>query len=102
MRVLGTVYGLTIRSRNWGTDIGTGLKSIVGGELRPFTKMLYDGRNQAVDRMVGECMGRGGNAVIAQRFDSSGTGWAQLCAYGTAVVIQPIQEAAPTNTALET
>src|SRR5579871_1104539 len=69
-RVLGTVYGLTVRTRNWGADIGAWMKSSVGGELKYFTTMLYRSRDQAVERMVGECMGKGGNAIIAMRFDT--------------------------------
>jgi uncharacterized protein YbjQ (UPF0145 family) len=91
--VLGTVYGLTVRSRNWGADIGAFLKSSVGGELKYLTSMLYSARNSAVERMVGECQGRGGNAIIAMRFDQGEIKiWAQVCAYGTAVVVEPIEE----------
>jgi len=93
VRVLGTVYGLTVRSRNWGADIATFLKSAGGGELQYFTTMLYSARNQAVERLVGECMGRGGNAIIALRFDASEiTGFSQVCAYGTACVVEKIEE----------
>jgi uncharacterized protein YbjQ (UPF0145 family) len=92
VKVLGAVYGLTVRTRNWGADIASFLKSAGGGELKYFTTMLYSARNSAVDRMVGECLGRGGNAVIALRFDTSelGTGFAQVCAYGTACLVEPI------------
>jgi uncharacterized protein YbjQ (UPF0145 family) len=67
VRVLGTVYGLSVRSRNWGADLASVVKSIGGGELGYLTNLLYTGRNQAVERMVGEAMGRDGNAVIAMR-----------------------------------
>jgi uncharacterized protein YbjQ (UPF0145 family) len=90
-RVLGTVYGLTCRTRNWGADIGAWLKSSVGGELKYFTTMLYRSRDQAVERMVGECMGKGGNAIIAMRFDTGDIKLStQVCAYGTAVVVEKI------------
>lgn len=69
VKVLGTVYGITVRSRNWGADIGAFLRSSVGGELRYLSNLMYTSRNSAVERMVGECMQRGGNAVIAMRFD---------------------------------
>ncbi|OCK84341.1 DUF74 domain protein [Lepidopterella palustris CBS 459.81] len=93
VRVLGTVYGLSVRSRNWGADIASVLKSAVGGELKYLTNMLYTGRNHAVERMVGECIGRGGNAIIALRFDASEVmSFAQVCAYGTACVIEKIEE----------
>jgi uncharacterized protein YbjQ (UPF0145 family) len=55
---LGVVFGLTFRSRNWGAGFGGVAKSVVGGELRVFTKLMYTSRNEAMDRMVGECMGR--------------------------------------------
>jgi len=93
VRVLGTVYGLTVRSRNWGADIGAFLRSSVGGELKYFTTMLYRSRDSAVDRMVGECLGRGGNAIIAMRFDTGDIKmFAQCCAYGTACVVEKIED----------
>ena len=92
VRVLGTVYGLTVRSRNWGADIGAFLKSAVGGELRYMTNMLYTARNHAVERMIGECLGRGGNAIVALRFDSGNIHiFSQVCAYGTACVVEKIE-----------
>ena len=90
---LGTIFGITVRSRNWGADIGGLLRSSVGGELRVFTNMMYTARNQAMDRMVGECMGRGGNAILGVRFDIVAEGpWSQVCAYGTAVLVEEIKE----------
>lgn len=68
VKVLGTVYGLTVRSRNWGVDIGAILKSVVGGEIGLFTRLMYSARNEALERLVGEAMGRGGNAVISLRW----------------------------------
>ncbi|GIJ86302.1 hypothetical protein Asppvi_005189 [Aspergillus pseudoviridinutans] len=91
-KVLGTVYGLTVRTRNWGTDLGAIVRSSVGGELRPFTNLMYTSRNEAVERLVGECMGRGGNAIVAMRFDVSSMGaCSQVCAYGTACVVERIE-----------
>jgi uncharacterized protein YbjQ (UPF0145 family) len=85
--VLGEVFGLTVRSRNVGSQIGAGLKSIMGGELRGMTKALIDSREQVMQRMVEEAEARGGNAVLAMRFDTSEMGgtWTEICAYGTAV-----------------
>jgi uncharacterized protein YbjQ (UPF0145 family) len=85
--VLGEVFGLTVRSRNLGSQIGATLKSLVGGELKGMTKMLADGRKHATERLVEEATARGGDAVIAFRFDTSelGTNWTEICAYGTAV-----------------
>ncbi|OJD10700.1 hypothetical protein AJ78_08360 [Emergomyces pasteurianus Ep9510] len=92
VRVLGTVYGLTVQSRNWAAGLGMVLKSIGGGELSMFTTMLYRARNDAVGRMVGECLQKSGNAIIALRFDTSELGgFAQVCAYGTAVVVERIE-----------
>jgi uncharacterized protein YbjQ (UPF0145 family) len=85
--VIGEVFGLTVRSRNVGSQIGATLKSLVGGELKGMTKMLADGRQHAQQRLVEEAESRGANAVIAFRFDTSelGTTWTEICAYGTAV-----------------
>jgi uncharacterized protein YbjQ (UPF0145 family) len=85
--VLGEVFGLTVRSRNLGSQIGAGLKSLVGGELKGMTKMLAKGRLSAQERLVEEAESKGGNAIIAFRFDTSelGSTWTEICAYGTAV-----------------
>jgi uncharacterized protein YbjQ (UPF0145 family) len=85
--VLGEVFGLTVRSRNVGSQIGASLKSLVGGELRGMTKMLAEGRAHATDRLVEEATAKGANAIVAFRFDTSelGSTWTEICAYGTAV-----------------
>ena len=85
--VFGEVFGLTVRSRNLGSQIGAGLKSLIGGELRGMTKMLAEGRQHATDRLVQEAEAKGANAIIAFRFDTSelGSTWTEICAYGTAV-----------------
>jgi uncharacterized protein YbjQ (UPF0145 family) len=85
--VLGEVFGLTVRSRNIGSQIGAGLKSLVGGELKGMTKALADSRASVIERMVEEAEAKGGNAVVAMRFDTSELGgmWTEICAYGTAV-----------------
>lgn len=85
--VLGEVFGLTVRSRNIGSQMGASLKSLVGGELKGMTKMLAEGRQHATDRLVEEAEGKGANAIVAFRFDTSelGTTWTEICAYGTAV-----------------
>ena len=84
--VLGEVFGLTVRSRNLGSQIGAGLKSIIGGELGGMTKMLAQGREEAIARLVQEAEAKGANAIIAMRFDTSemGPNWTEICAYGTA------------------
>jgi uncharacterized protein YbjQ (UPF0145 family) len=87
--VLGEVFGLTVRSRNVGSQIGATLKSLRGGELKGMTKMLAEGREHATERVVAEAEEKGANAIIAFRFDTSelGTTWTEICAYGTAVKI---------------
>src|SRR5438477_17907 len=85
---LGEVFGLTVRSRNIGSQLGAGLKSIFGGELRGMTKALADSRQQVIDRMVEEATAKGADAIVAMRFDTSemGSNWTEICAYGTAVL----------------
>jgi uncharacterized protein YbjQ (UPF0145 family) len=85
--VLGEVFGLTVRSRHLGSQIGAGLKSLVGGELRGMTKALVDSRQEAQDRLVEEAGKLGADAILAMRFDATeiGGGWQEICAYGTAV-----------------
>ena len=88
--VYGEVMGLTVRSRNLGSQIGAGLKSILGGELKGMTKALADSRRQVMERMVEEAESKGANAIIAMRFDTSEMGgqWTEICAYGTAVKVR--------------
>jgi uncharacterized protein YbjQ (UPF0145 family) len=85
--VYGEVMGLTVRSRNIGSQFGAQLKSIVGGELKGMTKALTDSREEVMQRMVAEAEAKGANAIVAMRFDTSelGPGWTEICAYGTAV-----------------
>ena len=85
--VIGEVYGLTVRSRNVGSQLGASLKSIVGGELKGMTKALAESRDQVTERLIEEAESKGANAVIAFRFDTSEIGgtWTEICAYGTAV-----------------
>ncbi|MFJ6771554.1 YbjQ family protein [Kitasatospora sp. NPDC091257] len=90
--VIGEVFGLTVRSRHLGSQIGAGLKSLIGGELRGLTKTLVESRNEAMQRLVEQTKARGGNAVLMMRFDVTeaadiGT---EVCAYGTAAVISPL------------
>ncbi len=85
--VLGEVFGLTVRSRNVGSQIGSGLKSLVGGELKGMTKNLATSRQEVIQRMVDEAQAKGADAVVAFRFDTSemGGNFTEICAYGTAV-----------------
>ena len=85
--VMGEVFGLTVRSRNIGSQLGAGFKSLVGGELKGMTKNLVSSRQEVIDRMVEEAAAKGADAVLAMRFDTSemGGNWTEICAYGTAV-----------------
>jgi len=88
-QVIGEVFGLTVRSRHLGSQIGAGLKSLIGGELKGLTKTLVETRNEAMQRLIEQARARGANAVLAFRFDVTeaadlGT---EVCAYGTAVVL---------------
>jgi uncharacterized protein YbjQ (UPF0145 family) len=85
--VYGEVFGLTVRSRHVGSQLGAAAKSLVGGELKGMTKMLAEGRQDATRRLVEEAEAKGANAIIAFRFDTSELGgtWTEICAYGTAV-----------------
>src|SRR5689334_17740089 len=88
--VFGEVFGLTVRSRNIGSQFGASIKSILGGELKGMTKALVDSRRQVQERMVEEAEQKGANAIIAMRFDTSemGPNWTEICAYGTAVRVR--------------
>jgi uncharacterized protein YbjQ (UPF0145 family) len=90
--VLGEVFGLTVRSRNIGSQFGAAFKSLAGGELRGMTKNLANSRHEVMDRMVAEAQARDGDAVLAMRFDTSemGGNWTEICAYGTAVKIRKL------------
>ena len=85
--VYGEVMGLTVSSRNLGSQIGASLKSIIGGELKGMTKALTDSRQDVMQRMIEEAEAKGANAIVAMRFDTSelGPNWTEICAYGTAV-----------------
>jgi uncharacterized protein YbjQ (UPF0145 family) len=92
-QVLGTVFGNTVRSRNIAAGIGMALKSLAGGELQWFTSMLYSCRNDSISRVVAETKQRGGNAIICLRFDASDMGgFAQTCAYGTACIVEKVDD----------
>ena len=84
---LGLVRGNTIRARHIGNDIIAGLKTIVGGEISEYTKMLAESREQSIDRMIREAEQLGADAIVGIRFVTSPVmqGAAELLAYGTAV-----------------
>jgi len=86
-QVLGLVRGNTIRARHIGRDVMAGLRNIVGGEIKEYTRMLSQARDEAISRMVKEAEALGANAVLGVRFTTSQTmsGAAEILAYGTAV-----------------
>jgi len=86
---LGLVQGNTVRAKHVGRDIMAGLKNIVGGELRGYTELLNDARDEAMGRMMDEAAAKGANAVINVRFSTSSVtaGASELYCYGTAVVV---------------
>ena len=88
VRHLGLVQGSTVRSKHAGRDIMAGLKNIVGGELKGYTELLVEARQEAIERMVAQAQAVGANAVINIRFSTSNitSGAAEVMAYGTAVV----------------
>lgn len=85
--VLGEVFGLTVRSRNIGSQMGAAFKSLAGGELKGMTKNLGVSREEVIGRMTEDAQAKGADAVLAFRFDTSemGGNWTEICAYGTAV-----------------
>jgi len=89
-RTLGLVRGNTIRARHLGKDILAGLRSVVGGEITEYTKMLAESREQSLDRMVAEAEALGADAIVCARFVTSPVmqGAAELLAYGTAVKVE--------------
>ncbi len=90
IQTMGVVSGSTVRAKNVFKDIGAGFKSIIGGELVAYTELLGESRQQAVERMVADAVGRGANAIVNVRFATSSVagGASELFSYGTAVVIQ--------------
>lgn len=90
VRVIGLVRGNTIRTRAVGHDIVAALRSLVGGEIPEYTKMMGEAREQALDRMRAEALELGANAVLGVHFSTSMimTGAAEMLAYGTAVVLE--------------
>ena len=89
-KVLGIAKGNTVRARNIGRDIGAGLKNIVGGEIKTYTDMIRDSRDEAYNRMVNSAIEMGADAIIGMRFMTSMImqGASEMLAYGTAVKLK--------------
>ena len=79
-----------MRAKNAFKDFGAGLKNMVGGELKAYTELLQESRNEALQRMMMDAQSRGANAIVNVRFATSAVsgGAAELFAYGTAVTVQ--------------
>ncbi|MET1080429.1 MAG: YbjQ family protein [Pseudomonas sp.] len=90
VRHLGLVQGSTVRSKHAGKDLLAGLKNFVGGELKAYTELLNESRQEAVARMVKQAQGLGANAVVNIRFSTANiaAGAAEVMAYGTAVTVE--------------
>ena len=91
VRTLGQVFGVVVRSRGIGGNISVSLRSIVGGEIPEYTRLVEDARRHAIDRMVANAHAMGANAIVMMRFDSGEIAQAmnEVVAYGTAVVLDP-------------
>ncbi len=87
MKTLGLVQGSTIQSKNMFKDMGSGFKSMVGGELKAYTKMMDQAREVAINRMIEQAEGMGADAIVSVRFNSASVmqGAAEIMVYGTAV-----------------
>ncbi len=91
LEILGLVRGNTIRARHLGRDISAALRTIVGGEVDEYTKVIAESREQALDRMLEQAVALGADAVVQVRFSSAQVmqGAAEVLAYGTAVKLEP-------------
>ena len=94
VRTLGLVRGTSVRGRHWGKDVVATMRGSVGGEIKEYTKILSETREQALDRMVEEAESLGANAIVCLRFASVEImrGAAEVMVYGTAVRTEPIEE----------
>ena len=90
IETLGMVKGNTIRARHVGKDILAGLRTLVGGEITEYTKMLAESREQSIDRMLADAESKGADGIVCVRFTTSAVlqGSAELLAYGTAVKLK--------------
>jgi uncharacterized protein YbjQ (UPF0145 family) len=91
-KVLGMVYGITVRSRGIGGNLVAGLRTIAGGEIREYTQLAQVARQEALDRLSEHAKGMGANAVLSVMFDSTemAQSMEEIIAFGTAVVVSPI------------
>jgi uncharacterized protein YbjQ (UPF0145 family) len=90
LKHLGLVQGSTVRAKHVGKDLFAGLKNIIGGELKAYTELLQESREEATERMLKQAEAAGANAVLNVRFATSSitAGAAEILAYGTAVMLE--------------
>ncbi len=90
-KVVGTTFGLIVRSRGLGRNIVAGLRSLGGGEIKEYTQLLEQVRHEALERLTAHAKSLGANAVLSVGFDTSEMSdiMTEVLAYGTAVVVEP-------------
>lgn len=98
--VFGEVMGMTVRSANVVGNLTAGFRALGGGEIPEYTKIVYESRHEVMRRMTAEAEQRGANAIVAMRFDTGeiGQNFTEICAYGTAVYVNPIAEGSAGST----
>ena len=91
IEVLGLVQGTSVRASHVGSDVGSFMQNIVGGEIEQYTKLMAEVREQSLDRIRDEAKAKGADAIVGMRFVSTeiSMGAAELLAYGTAVCLSP-------------
>ena len=91
-RVIGMAYGITVRSRGLGGNIVAGLRTIGGGEIKEYTQLAHQARQEALDRLADDARSKGANAVFSVNFDSTemAQSMEEIIAFGTAVVVSPV------------
>jgi len=89
-KILGVAKGNTVRARNIGRDIGAAFKNVIGGEIKTYTEMISNARDEAFNRMINDAIEMGADAVIGVRFTTSMimAGASEMLAYGTAVKLR--------------
>ncbi len=91
VRVIGVTRGITVRSRNIGSDFVGGIQAMIGGRVEAYVKLAETARQEAYDHLIDDARRHGANAVIAMRYDANDImdGVTEVLAYGTAVVVEP-------------
>ncbi|MDA4118655.1 MAG: heavy metal-binding domain-containing protein [Thaumarchaeota archaeon] len=91
-KVLGLTYGITVRSRGIGGNLVAGLRTIGGGEIKEYTELAHQARQEALDRLCAHAKDMGANAVLSVMFDSTelAQSMSEIIAFGTAVVVSPV------------